>query len=146
MHTSHVKNLMTLIPPRSSCSSLARLSVHSMAFLRMVNSLFITQVCIGLPIKKIANPASALGPKLTSRRTRQMIRPMGEDHAIWKNLGRVSKYTCGIEGNQLHCAEIYSRYICRDVVDESAVRECCSGAGCEEKTAIKDCRNQSPSY
>ena len=50
-----------------------------------------THVCIGLPIKKIANPASALGPKLMSRRTRQISSPMGEDHAMWKNLGGESE-------------------------------------------------------
>lgn len=43
-HTSHVKNLITLIPLSNSCNSFARLSVHTIAFLRTLNSLFMTQV------------------------------------------------------------------------------------------------------
>ena len=59
---SHAKNLITFIPPKSSCSSFARLSVHCMVLRRILNSDFMMLICTGVMKMKNAKPASALGP------------------------------------------------------------------------------------
>jgi hypothetical protein len=71
--TSHAKNLMIFIPPSSSCSSFARLSVQTMLRFRIANSDFITFVCTGVTSTKKPKPASALGPSWTSRMMRHTI-------------------------------------------------------------------------
>ena len=81
---SHAKNLRIFIPPRSSCNSFARLSVHCMLDWRILNIDFMLTACIGIAMRNIAKPARALAPRMSIRRARQIASWIGAVQDIWK--------------------------------------------------------------
>ena len=81
---SQAKNLISFMPPRSSCSSFALLSVHCIVFRRVLNKDFMILPCIGVRTTKTENPASALGPKLAMSKPRQIAIWMGAVQHMWK--------------------------------------------------------------
>jgi len=81
---SQAKNLISFMPPRSSCSSFALLSVHCIVFRRVLNKVLMTLLCIGVRTTKKENPASVLGPKLPMSKPRQIIIWMGAVQNMWK--------------------------------------------------------------
>lgn len=76
--------------PKSSWRSLALLSVKTILFFRMANSLFMTLVWIGLPIIKRAKPARAEGPKLINSNAKQIHIWMGAAQNMWNQLAQKS--------------------------------------------------------
>ena len=75
--TSHAKNLMTFIPPRTSCRSFTRLSVHFIVSTLNAKYLLITIPKTGMTAKKKANPARAEGPRLSISSARQISNWIG---------------------------------------------------------------------
>lgn len=94
---SQAKYLITFMPPSSSWSSFARLSVHIMLFWRKMNIFFITYVCAGVARMRNPNPARALGPRFSRRSTRQMAIWIGAAQAIWKNPAQKSIRETSVE-------------------------------------------------
>ena len=82
--TSQANSLISLMPPRSSWSNFALLSVHSMAFRRVWRKNFTILLCIGIRMMKTAKPARALGPRLERRKPRNMPNWITTAQDIWK--------------------------------------------------------------
>ena len=71
---------MTFIPPRSSCRSFKRLSVHNILLLRIADMRFMAYVWNGDAIMKNAKPDSAEGPRFKRSRIRQIVIWIGAVH------------------------------------------------------------------
>ena len=94
---SQEKNLITLIPPSSSCNNFTRLSVHSMALRRNRRRSLMMDVCTGTMRIKYANPARELGPRLAMSKPRQMLIWIGAAQPIWKKPQQKSMRETSVE-------------------------------------------------